>query len=191
MNSPEKRELILRCALSLIIEHGIHGTSVPDVARRAGVAAGTIYQFFQSKEQLIDTLYQELKTSMGAALLRGYDADLPYEERFRLIWKNLFFHFVEHPDEFRFLTRYVDSPIINEKTRRGTDEYRPIRKLLREARRSGAIRNLNSEITLALLYGSVISLADLHLRGTPIRGKVLEETIRSCWDAVRGSAQHQ
>jgi AcrR family transcriptional regulator len=155
------------------------------------VAAGTIYQFFHSKEQLIDTLYQELKKSMGAALLRGYSNHLSHEDRFRLIWKNLFFHFIEHPDEFRFLTRYVDSPIINEKIRRGTKEYKPIRKLLREARRSGAIRNLNSEITLALLYGSVVSLADLHLRGTPIRGKVLEETIQSCWDAVRSSAQHK
>ena len=48
----DKREAILQAALELFAERGFHGTSVPSVAERAGVGAGTIYRHFESKEAL-------------------------------------------------------------------------------------------------------------------------------------------
>ena len=48
----DKRRRILDAALGLFAERGFHGTAVPLVAGRAEVGAGTIYRFFESKEEI-------------------------------------------------------------------------------------------------------------------------------------------
>ena len=45
----------------LFTERGFHGTAMPLVAERAGVAAGTIYRYFDSKEALVDAVFQKLE----------------------------------------------------------------------------------------------------------------------------------
>ena len=59
----DKREAILDAALDLFVERGFHGTAVPQIAERAGVGAGTIYRYFESKEALVNALYQRWKKS--------------------------------------------------------------------------------------------------------------------------------
>ena len=60
-NADERREAILAAALELFSERGFHGTAVPLVAEKAGVGAGTLYRYFESKEALVNALYQRWK----------------------------------------------------------------------------------------------------------------------------------
>jgi len=53
----DKRDKILEVMLRLIKEQGIQATPMAQVAKEAGVAAGTIYHHFASKEQLVNELY--------------------------------------------------------------------------------------------------------------------------------------
>ena len=58
--SADKREAILAAALRLIARLGLHATPMSAVAREAGVAAGTLYLYFPSKEAMINALYLEV-----------------------------------------------------------------------------------------------------------------------------------
>src|SRR3954469_10061353 len=58
--SPDKREAILAGALRLIARLGLHAAPMSAVAREAGVAAGTLYLYFPSKEAMINALYLEV-----------------------------------------------------------------------------------------------------------------------------------
>ena len=58
--SPDKREAILAAALRLIARLGLHAAPMSAVAREAGVAAGTLYLYFPSKDAMINALYLEL-----------------------------------------------------------------------------------------------------------------------------------
>jgi AcrR family transcriptional regulator len=49
----EKRELILETALEVFATHGYHGASISTIANHAGIAKGLIYNYFESKEELI------------------------------------------------------------------------------------------------------------------------------------------
>jgi len=73
----------------LISERGFHGTPMSMIADKAGVGAGTIYRYFENKEDLILQLYLEIKRETGKALLAGYSEELPLRERFRTNRKNL------------------------------------------------------------------------------------------------------
>ncbi|MGZ3428822.1 MAG: helix-turn-helix domain-containing protein, partial [Polyangia bacterium] len=64
-----KSDAILKAALELFVERGFHGTPVPLVAERAGVGAGTIYRSFESKEALVNALYQRWKQTIARQIV--------------------------------------------------------------------------------------------------------------------------
>lgn len=54
-----KRDRILTAAAELFMNNGFHNTKIIDIANAAGVGKGTVYQYFNSKEQLFETLFRE------------------------------------------------------------------------------------------------------------------------------------
>jgi len=56
--SPPKREAILRAAIDVFAERGYFNAQVADVARSAGVAAGTVYLYFRSKDDLLISIFE-------------------------------------------------------------------------------------------------------------------------------------
>ncbi len=61
----------LRQALrTLVARHGLHGASMSAIAKEAGVAQGTAYVHYESKEQLLVAAYLELKREMGTSGVR-------------------------------------------------------------------------------------------------------------------------
>ena len=67
----DKREAILGAALRLIARSGLHDTPMSAVAREAGVAAGTLYLYFSSKDAMINALYLEVLEDRSRALTGG------------------------------------------------------------------------------------------------------------------------
>src|SRR3954451_7430041 len=55
----DKRERILRAAVKVFARNGFHATRVSEVAKAAGVADGTIYLYFKSKEELLVSLFDD------------------------------------------------------------------------------------------------------------------------------------
>jgi len=53
-----KRDAILRAAIDVFAEHGYFNAQVADVARVAGVAAGTVYLYFRSKDDLLISIFE-------------------------------------------------------------------------------------------------------------------------------------
>ena len=67
---PDKRSLILQGTLDLIDERGLQSTPMSAIAKRSGVAMGTIYHHFESKEELVAALYVELIDRLGEYALQ-------------------------------------------------------------------------------------------------------------------------
>jgi len=78
--SAERREVILNAALDEFAERGFESTRLDDVAKRAGIAKGTIYLYFRDK----DTLFQELLREMLTPIVGGFEAlgqtDIPAKQ---------------------------------------------------------------------------------------------------------------
>ena len=68
----DKRSLITEAAVEVFAEKGFHQARVSDIARRAGVADGTIYLYFKNKEDLLLSIFEEkmdeMLTGLGEAL---------------------------------------------------------------------------------------------------------------------------
>src|SRR3954466_11 len=99
----DKREAILAAALELFVERGFYGTAVPEIADRAGVGAGTIYRYFESKEALVNAIYRELKLQFSRAVLEEFPATAPTREQFRALWTRMAKFALDHTSAFIFL----------------------------------------------------------------------------------------
>jgi TetR/AcrR family fatty acid metabolism transcriptional regulator len=64
----DKRDVILRAAASVFAERGFFNAQVADVARSAGVAAGTVYLYFRNKDDLLISIFER---TMGEAIGEG------------------------------------------------------------------------------------------------------------------------
>jgi AcrR family transcriptional regulator len=72
-----RREAILAAALDEFAERGFAGARLEDVARRAGVAKGTIYLYFRDKEELFQELVRSALSPFVAAIEGALSLDLP------------------------------------------------------------------------------------------------------------------
>lgn len=183
----DKRAAILDAAMSLIADQGFHAAPMSLIAQRAGVAAGTIYHYFTSKEDMIVALYARSKARMGDAMVSHDDPGKPYKQRFHSFWLNLFVFFTENPADFMFLQQYSNSPFIAQHTREENEVfYRPVVEFLAEGTRIGVLRPMHIQLLTAIVYGTVVSAAQLHLSCTlRVEGQHLLQAIAAAWDAVQ------
>ena len=80
MRMPERREAILAAALEEFSASGFAATRLDDVAKRAGVAKGTIYLYFRDKESLFQELVRLELSPVVGALERASHADVPLRQ---------------------------------------------------------------------------------------------------------------
>ena len=73
----DKREAILRAATDIFADRGFFNAQVADVARAAGVAAGTVYLYFRSKDDLLISIFER---TMGEAIADGRSCVAPLSD---------------------------------------------------------------------------------------------------------------
>ena len=161
-----KRAAILGATLELISEHGFHGTAMSMIADKAGVGAGTIYRYFDSKEDLITQLYLEIKREKGKAFLEGYSEDLSLRERFRTLWLNMLHYYMDHPQELAFMEQFDNSPYMNAEVQDAfAEQYEPLMRFFQYAYQEGVFKEMPLAMLSAFTAEVAVSLAKHHASG--------------------------
>src|SRR5579859_7805419 len=107
----DKREAILQAALELIAEYGLQHTPMSLISKRAKASAGVIYHYFESKDDLLLSLYCRIKGDMGRAWLTADDPQQPLARRFQSLLLAMFRYCIAHPREVAFLEQYESLPL--------------------------------------------------------------------------------
>ena len=85
----ERRSQILASALAVFSQKGFHVSSVSDVAAHAGVSQGTIYWYFDSKEELFDAAIMEYFADFGTEMTSALEGGGTASEKLRALAKNM------------------------------------------------------------------------------------------------------
>jgi AcrR family transcriptional regulator len=182
-----KREAILAAALRLFAERGFHGTAVPLVAEEAGVGAGTVYRYFESKEALVNALYREWKQRLGQTLLEGLPLDAPARAKFQEMWRRLALFAKRHPTALAFLELHHHQPYLDGESR-AMDELilQPVRDFVVRAQAERTLKPFPADLLIAIVFGAfagVIKGAQSHKVELT---QALWDQAESClWEAVR------
>src|SRR5262245_48347383 len=76
MRDPDKPQQIIDAAIRVFARNGYYNSRVSDIAREAGIASGTIYLYFKTKDEILVTLFRE-KMAEWVAFVRREIADEP------------------------------------------------------------------------------------------------------------------
>ncbi|RZK78062.1 MAG: TetR/AcrR family transcriptional regulator [Pedobacter sp.] len=161
-----KKNCILDTTLSLIKDHGFHGTSMSMIACKAGAATGTIYHHYSSKDDLIIDLFKKVNQDLLDHLEVSFDETIPFQERFCSFWKSQYHFYVKHPEALMFLEQFMNSPYYLEVDQAYVDSlYQEVRSFFNNGMENGFIKNMNKEILTPVVRGSITATARLHLAG--------------------------
>ncbi|WP_421181956.1 TetR/AcrR family transcriptional regulator [Aeromonas enteropelogenes] len=158
----DKRRQILDAALALCAEDGLQGAATARIAKAAGVANGTLFHHFPSKEALILQLYQDVKQRMGAAICEA-DPALSLREQTRHYWQLAMAWMLAHPNELKFVLGFFHSPMLARETRSKVlnDALRFLPALLAQGQASGELMQAPAPLMVEVCQGQFLACASL------------------------------
>lgn len=183
----KKLEAIAEATFALVEETGLSGLTMPAIAARAGVATGTLYVYFKSKDELLIALYERAKTAGTSRLMQGDDPSAPFRSRFQRMWTNWLDHRLAHSAEMVFIEQYYNSPWFSDASREVS--ARLIKgwvDLIEQAKAQQIVKDVPTVLLINSFGGSVRETANLLQSGGLTRTKAhLAMAFGLCWDGIK------
>lgn len=182
-----KRQDILSATLDLIDEEGLQSVTFAKIFKKARVGSGTVFNYFKSKEELVNEVYREARIHMGQSTVEGYDPELSLYERFKQLQLNRLQFGMKYPKEFLFIDSYSYSPYISAELRNMEDPSKNVmQSVLIEGQKQGLIREIDPHICHQITHGIMISIVKGYLIGKyALDEREIQQTLEACWKAVK------
>ena len=165
VSQSSKRERIIEAGLKLFANESYQAVTMDRVAEAAGVAKGTLYLYFQSKEDL----YLGILTDGMESMARNYQASVDPQADVRVRLRRAITLSIEFYDQRRDLLRLMmtEEPRMPEARNRLREEWRDrgvrfFNSLIEEGVQSGAFRAIDARLATFAILGSIRSVMLFH-----------------------------
>jgi len=160
---PDKRTAILDAATMVFAKRGFFGAQVADIARGAGIAAGTVYLYFKSKDEILTSVFDRtMREAIGEGRAALADVDDPVERLRRIAHmhlarmgrdRNLAIVFqVELRQTTKFMERFSTTGL--------RDYLAVIQQTIEDAQKRGLFRkSLDARIAAKVFFGALDEMA--------------------------------
>ncbi|ABV88673.1 TetR/AcrR family transcriptional regulator [Shewanella pealeana] len=117
MSRIDKKQAILDTALTLFVSQGFYATSTASIAKQAGVATGTLFHHFASKEALMNHLYISIKQEFADGIQSQISQKGDLEKDAQHLWQVAINWAMANPLKQEFFQQYSMSPSIASQVR--------------------------------------------------------------------------
>jgi AcrR family transcriptional regulator len=183
----KKIALIFSATLELVEQIGVAGITMRQIARKAKIATGTLYIYFKDKNELINALFRDCRSSSIKIYFEGYNADELFATSFKKVWKNIVRHRIENFEEAVFIEQCYHSPFISESSREmGHRVIKPLYELMERGIREKHIKKLDTFLLLTFMVGSMTEMIRYaRYSGKQFSEQMIEETFCLCWQGMK------
>jgi AcrR family transcriptional regulator len=187
--SEEKRQAILDAALRVFAERGIAHAPTWAISKAAGVAEGSLFTYFGSKDELIAELYRELRQDFS----RHLDG-LPDEEdartRLKFIWDKYLELGRTHPERLKVLSQLRASGTLFKENEEPTFAFREILRATHEVTKGKELHGAPPEY-LVLIMRAHAEMTMEFINAHPESAEMCRETgFRILWNGLTASENH-
>jgi AcrR family transcriptional regulator len=183
----DKREAILKSTLELIKDNGFHGTPISMIAKNAGVASGTIYHYFPSKDAIIMELYYQIKKQMVAAMFNEVNSKKEYKQQFFEGWINLCKYFINNPSALIFTEQFNSSPyakiVLKKNTKASLNKFN---EFFQYGMDKGYLKKMEYMLIASAVFGCITATAKYHATGRfGFKDADLCKIANILWDGIK------
>ena len=132
--SEDKRNAILDAATDLFAERGLAAAPTAEISRRADVAEGTLFTYFETKDDLINSLYREIKLELADAMMSDFPRKKNVRTRLRHVWDRYVNWGIANPKQRKVLAQLTVSEVLTKKSRAaGSAPFIEFQTMIRDA----------------------------------------------------------
>lgn len=186
-NLDSTRQRLMRAALDLYTTVGFRATTTPMLAERAGVAEGTIYRHFKSKEALLNEVYREAQ-QWGTSLLRQeIERGSRAPDTLHRVARGLIESAGHSPSSVRMLLQTHGERYLDERSRDAAREFRSVLQQVMASGKSDGLVRAGTADLWASVWLSVITFVAERVSArdwTPDHPHVMA-AVESAWSAVQ------
>ena len=132
--SDDKRNAILDAATRVFAERGLTAAPTSEISKQAGVAEGTLFTYFKTKDGLINALYREIKLELADAMMSGFPRKKSVRTRLRHVWDGYVNWGITNPEQRRVLAQLqVSGMLLKESIEAGSAPFVEMQNMIRDA----------------------------------------------------------
>lgn len=184
---PEKEQIIYETTLQLVRQNGLTGLTMAELSKVAKLGMGTIYVYFKSKEELINSLFKRLKRLNTSRIYASLDEKAPFAICLQQLYENYLRNRVRFYEEHFFIEQCVHSHFLDqEAVQLDLSAYQSLHELLNRGKTELLVKNIQNELLIAHLMGSANEIANLALKsGQELSQTWIDQAFVLCWDSIR------
>src|SRR6202789_1833119 len=154
--SEDKRNSILSAAIQVFAERGL-GAPTAAVTSAAGIAEGSLFTYFKTKDELINALYRELKLELADAMMSSFPRKQSVRHRLEHVWNGYVQWGVANPDQQKVLKQIqVWGGLTEESRQAGSAPFTEIQRMAEDA----MALKIYKDIPQTLIGAALSSLAE-------------------------------
>jgi AcrR family transcriptional regulator len=148
--SEEKRNILLSVATQVFAKNGLTA-STASITNAAGMAEGTLFNYFKGKDDLMNTLYLEIKNDLAEAMLCGHPRNASPQEGMQYIWNHYIDWGAKNPERLAVLHKLkVWEGLKPEIAETAAARFAELHSLIDSAISGGALKEVPFEFMIAI-----------------------------------------
>jgi AcrR family transcriptional regulator len=169
--SEDKRNAILAAATEVFAGRGLSAPTSA-ISSAAGIAEGTLFTYFKTKEELVNALYQEIKLELADAMMSGFPSNKKsVRERLRHVWDHYIAWGVANPLQQKVLSQLKFSGALSEEAKTaGSAPFLEIQKMAEDAAAQRILQSFPQEF-IAAAIGALAEITMEFIRQHPDDGE--------------------
>ncbi|MBQ4821107.1 TetR/AcrR family transcriptional regulator [Aquimarina sp. MMG016] len=187
LKDQNKVEAIHKATIELITKTGFSGLKMAEVAKKSGVATGTLYVYYKSKEELINDVYVNTKKEISRAIINPEYLKDTFYDTFKAMWYGYFGYCLKHPEKMMFVEQFIYSGFISEVNISVTESYfEALNQFLIDGQKQGVIKDVDMEILKAYLQGSIHEIVKMVVKGAiELQKNDMHTCFTMAWNSIR------
>ena len=156
--SEDKRNAILDAATRLFAERGLTAAPTSEISKLAGVAEGTLFTYFKTKDDLINALYREIKLELADAMMSDFPRKKNIRTKLRHVWDRYVNWGIANPRQRKVLAQLTVSEALTKESRdAGNAPFVEFQAMIRDAIEQRVFRN---DVPVELISKSLAALVE-------------------------------
>jgi AcrR family transcriptional regulator len=155
--SEDKRNAILSAAIRIFAERGL-GAPTAAITSAAGIAEGSLFTYFKTKDELINALYRELKLELADAMMSSFPRKQSVRHRLEHVWNGYVHWGVAHPEQQKVLKQIqVWGGLTQESKQAGSAPFTEMQRMTEDA----VSQRIYKDIPQTLIGATLVALAEM------------------------------